>query len=364
MKNSMLLGIFTILSLFQVKKLFSQQRFKLIAEGEFEGIMTKPAQNMDVLVIHGTGDKPSSYADQLMTYFYRELCGEKNNEDTIIFATEDKKVTVRRFSGKIKEDRQLTFYVLHWSPYTHDQKDTIKQIEEEKYVHRSRVSKKIKNKVLINELSDFVAFSSLELKGILKNAMDSTFRDIITKNAGKESSLSLISGSLGSSVYVEYITHLQHEIKKELLTAKTNLPLETASIKLLPPEQIQTLAVTQGILEYIEKTPTRFYMLTNQVYFLKDIIDQREGKLGFQGRPAFQVTAFRHTNDVLSFYLPKQVADSFFVFADVSLVNVYYKNFPCGNFIIKAHERPFELEKLYRAILYGSDRKKTKVKIE
>lgn len=324
----------------------AQQRRKLLAEATFEGILNdKGTQQLNVLIIHGTGIKPDTYADKMMAYCFKKVkAGSLDTSD--VYRSEDGLITVRKISGVFEEKRKLSFYVVHWSDYTAVAKKDVHDTERNKNVNRGLISRFLKNRVLIREFYDFVIFSNIGFKQKIKQAMDKAFDDIVVNSAGKESALNLVSGSLGSSIFIEYVNKLQFDVAEN---AQAFTKAETDHIK--------------GKIDYITDNTCRFFMLTNQVNFLEAIIAQKEPLLKAAApQKTMQVVAFRHTNDALSFYLPQARAAQFVNFMPVKTINVRYKNVLRGNFVMKAHTRPMELKKIYNALLFGSDYKKVKIK--
>ncbi len=324
----------------------AQQRLKLLAEGKFEGVLSnKSTEQINVMVIHGTGIKPDTYADKMMAYCFRKVKAGKP-DTSYVYRSTDGLITVRKISGLFEGTRRLSFYVVHWSDYTRAAKKEVSCIESCHNVNRGLISRFLKNKVLIKEFYDFVIFSNIKFKEKLAEAIDSAFDDIMTASEGKKSALNLVSGSLGSSIFIEYVNGLQYDI----------------TMRMAALSAVEKTNVMRKI-DYISGTTCRFFMLTNQVNFLESIIAQKEMRLhAISEQRSIQVVAFRHTNDALSFYLPQKRAEQFVDFMPVKVVNVRYKNVLRGNFFMKAHTRPMELKKIYNALLFGSTSPKVKIK--
>ncbi len=345
MKTTILIA-YALQCLFFCNATHAQQRLKLLAEGKFEGILNdKHTEQINVMVIHGTGIKPDTYADNMMAYCFKKV--KAGSPDTnVVYRSEDGLITVRKISGVFEEKRKLSFYVVHWSDYTAVAKNAVHDTERNKNVNRGLISRFLKNKVLIKEFYDFVIFSNVEFKQQIKQAMDKAFDDMVAHAAGKESALNLVSGSLGSSIFIEYVNKLQFDIGEN---AEAFTKAEKSKFK--------------RKIDYITDNTCRFFMLTNQVNFLESIIAQKELLLKAAApEKSIQVVAFRHTNDALSFYLPQARAEQFVNFMPVKTINVRYKNILRGNFLMKAHTRPMELKKIYNALLFGSGYKKVKIK--
>lgn len=344
MKSTCLFSLLALL--FLISSASAQQRCKLLAENEFEGILSdEQTRQINVLVIHGTGVKPDSYADNMTSYCFREA-GACKVDTQNLYTSQDGLITVKKVTGQIGKDRTLAFYVLHWSNYTAAAKEMVHATERDRNVNRGLISKFLKNKVLIKEFYDFVVFSNTAFKAQIAMALDRAMDDVLKASAGKTSALNLVSGSLGSSIFIEYVNRLQYEqsLQEPALSkeAKENIGRK---------------------IDYITGNTCRFFMLTNQVNFLESIIAQKEQMLLMAKKEnTMQIVAFRHTNDALSFYLPQNTASLFVDFMPVKVTNVRYKNMLRGNFLMQAHTRPMDLRKIHKALLFGSAYKKVKIK--
>lgn len=322
----------------------AQQRLRLLAEDTFEGILSDTVtEQINVLMIHGTGLKKNTYADKMMSYCFKQVNAGKRDTGNV-YRSADGLITVRSINGVFGGKRKLSFYVVHWSDYTKLAKEQVHDMERDRNVNRGLFSRFLKNRVLIREFYDFVIFSNVEFKHQIKLAMDKTFDDILAKSAGKSSALNLVSGSLGSSIFIEYVNRLQDTVRSRSITKTEKANVERK-------------------IDYVKGTTCRFFMLTNQVNFLESIIAQKApGIEALATDKSIQVVAFRHTNDALSFYLPQATAARFVDFMPVKTINVRYKNMLRGNFLMQAHTRPMELKKIYKALLFGSASSKVKIK--
>lgn len=343
--NTSKISLFLIASFtFFLQPIYSQQRFKLLAEQEFKGLLSdKSVENIQVLVIHGTGIKKSSYADKLMDYSFKKVkSGPVNSE--IIYRSSDSKISVQKKTAQFEANRLLTFYVVHWSDYTNSNKKDLRKMHKLHGVNRGVLSKFLKNRILINQFYDFVVFSNNQFKKEINLALDLTFENMLMQSAGKISNVNLVSGSLGSSIFMEYVNKLH-------LGLKDTLHLEKATTEKMKVK-----------LEFVQAKPDNFFMLTNQIHFLEPIIAQDTTYEILKNLKPLQMVAFRHTNDALSFYLPTNVAANFVPYRTVKAINIRYKNPICGNLFFAAHERPFKIEKIFDAILFGNQSRWVKIK--
>ena len=333
-----------VISLVSITSVAAQQRLKLLAEHDFKGILSdKTTENIQVLVIHGTGIHEATYADKFMAYTFKKL-KRGPTSSTEVYRSNEFGIAIQKQTAQYEPGRSLTFYVVHWSPFTEKNKANLREMEKKHSANRGSASKYLKNKVLIDQFYDFVAFSDPDFKREINIALDRAFEDMIKQSKDKSSSINLVSGSLGSAIFMEYV----YKLHKSLI--------DSIEIKGFDFKKVE------GKLDYAQAKPSKFFMLTNQIPFLEPIISRDTSIQFLKNQGPLQIVAFKHSNDALCFYLPQEVAARFVPYRTVLVTNVHYKNRYRGNLFSAAHKRPFTLRKLHDAILLGSQSPRVKVK--
>lgn len=333
-----------VVSLVSLTAVSAQQRFKLLAEHNFKGILSdKTTENIQVLVIHGTGIHKATFADKFMAYTFKKLKRGATSSSEV-YRSDEFGIAIQKQTAQYEQGRSLTFYVVHWSEFTKKNKSDLRKMEKKHRAYRGLISKGLKNKVLINQFYDFVVFSNPDFKREINIALDHAFEDMIKQSEHKSSSINLVSGSLGSAIFMEYV----YKLHKSLIDSSK---IEGFDFKKV-----------ENKLDYAKAKPSKFFMLTNQIPFLGPIIAKDDSFGLLKNEDPLQIVAFKHSNDALCFYLPQEVAANFVPYRAVLVTNVRYKNPIRGNLFNKAHKRPFKLKKLHDAILLGSKSPRVKVK--
>lgn len=362
-------------------------RFK--SESHFDGLDKKfelSSRGDSVLycfIIHGIGHQEQYYSYEMIDELGKNLLGKdftyepnKSIKDSCV---------ERKILESKNEKKKLVFYTITWSPYSDEYKSDLEDIEKKNNPNKFSISKKVKSGVMIDRAGDlFFAQHSEVLPKILK-LIDMSVSDMIEHSSGASvQNLNLISGSLGSQVFMKYLKLHYANFKtdlKECLAEEENVLVSNlfssafieAADSADTPENKKVIFINDFFAhsktdssENVSSANTKslnFYMLTNQVNLMPDNLeawggvkfncDQPEPDIRFDNTTFI---AFRNPNDMLCYYLPKKVlaqqSDSILV------TNIYYWNFLVRNNIIQAHTAPFSLKKMHKVLAYGSAKHK------
>lgn len=257
-----------------------------------------------VLTVHGMGDKQVDHFDGMAGQIADRLGFIPDLSDKSVtpqVTTENLHFGIREQVYRNSKGQHLIFMIVHWSPITKPIKEALSNLDrraasdpffgkyEKSFIHRT-----LKEHLIINGFVDVNL--SLGKGGFLEQMSQAVGRAmtmILEDDTCSNSNIILISGSLGSKVLYDHITHsLRHEADSIRLT-------------------------TQRIMS----RTNRWYMLTNQIPMigLKELnasnrtqpFDRQVWHAfeqlyddGILSRKSLEIVAFHDPNDIMTFMLP------------------------------------------------------------
>lgn len=341
---------------------------RIKSEDDFSGIQQSFVNDTAYcVIIHGVGYKDTNYADDLIKNISDNLLGEcvQKHDTTLQQMSVFKHV---RFNDK----GVIKFYTIRWTHLTQQYKDSLLYYENGMNLRRSWLNRRIKNKTVIDQISDLLNIQKKEVLDTVMDFLDVAMTDIANSiNLQKKQKINIISSSLGSSIVMKYLMKpVDYKMPEPLLAmkqkklGKSRSDIEKAYIK--ERKQLdnfknsffrETLNDDQNRNEVGVKTGLNLFMLTNQINLMNGTIANWGCDDGYDDRcfDTVNTLALRNPNDVLCYYLPPEAMK----LPQCSLnrfktVNAYYWNFILGNGIKPAHTKPFKLKKIAKVISYGS----------
>jgi hypothetical protein len=345
-----------------------------------------------VFVIHGIGHQEQNYSYKLINGLGKNVLGKG-------FTYESKspenlqKGNLEKFTLKNNHQR-LIVYSITWSSFSDPYKDALRKEEFGRRPYNWNISEKVKDVIMIDRAGDLFFAQHSEILPKILETVDIAFADMERVNPSEK--INIISGSLGSQVFLKYLSlryagflknnvpfqtfcsqNLNKDLKKDSLDKNSDLDFLAKEEKELylkvfenqnPYNEELFNAPLNASFTFDNSNPVvftkalNFYMLTNQYNLMSDNFKVWGGlKLNIENidlRPKFEevkVVAFKNPNDMLCYQLPEN-----FLAANASnstkpeVVNVWYWNLIFRNNIIQAHTAPFHMRKFYKVISYGS----------
>lgn len=361
--------------------------FSGIESQEFQKGKFNNTQSIDskyILIIHGIGPQDSNYSYDLMKSIakYSKINFSVNRRKLNTGSTFTRLEKTEYFN--VPHDKRLVFYSIKWSDLVEPAKQEIRFYEDHLSGKFHGLSRTIKRQLMIKRVADgFLGQDSTHLTKIVKT-IEVAFHDITSETGGLEnlSQLNLISGSFGSQLFIRFLYDRQHEIKKSYVDQqiandefrnkwiqKLGLDLKGDNIEVINEMLFDSIysSVLSTSMDSLMNSNNfntnglqlNFYMLTNQLNLMDGNIPNWGGNLPTDGSRlhinSVRAIAFRNTNDLLCYYVPKEVFSKYFRCDDIQVTNTYYWNFLIRNDIICAHTAVFKLNKLAKAIVKGSD---------
>lgn len=386
---------------------FSQKKYKRMrAEDSFSGIKSDTNKIVKVIIIHGTGCKTPRYSYNLMKNLSEELKITEDHGYTISKAMyyyySDKPDTisfeVREFVPSDATKKEFHFYSIHWSKVTASQKlDLLNEDRPGKGVTRSWLSKFVKEKVLIEQLADFLLYNNDSIKMhlakgaqvfvrrllfldnptdykylskslLIDNIIPDTSNDVFSpqvKLSVNTSRMNVITGSLASSIL--YDIYLKPDTTKAIdewskyLYRNLNDTLDHISFRKnyyrnklgKSQSEIDKYSDTVQIKYVFANKSIVHYALTNQFNLIGL---QKESYLSITDPDDFifnnlELIAFGDPSDVLSYYVPPYRFES--SDGNIQVTNVSFKVKGFFQRFDKAHTKSFHKRKLHEKIANG-----------
>ena len=316
----------------------------------------------NIILIHGIGRTKFDYSEKMIHNISKNILGKNYCEN---------KCTIGQFDGKLikyrnvthknaKNQRELVFYSIWWSPLTEPIKDSI-ILTERNHNPKSRrfalLPYMLKTKVMTDRAGDAFFVQQKDVMESIIQMLDTIVVDI-QKQEDKLSSLNLISASLGSQVFTKYlITNYERSWKESAIENgdKTNI------------ENFTDLFLTTKHKD--SRMSLNFYLLSNQLMLMNEsviswggcdpIVDSSQIEaMSFSNMNYY---AFRNPNDFLNYYLDSNAITKQFKAVSINVVNSWYYNLALRpgavltrNGSIKSHVLPYKLNKISSIISYGT----------
>lgn len=382
-------------------------RFK--SENNFNGLEKKfqeieGVETQYCFVIHGIGHQEQNYSYKLMNGVSKNLLNKGYTSE--IQPLIEKNLEKCSFTSKDKT-KKIVYYSITWSSWSDLEKEALIAQEENHNPTNWNISDYVKHGVMIERAGDLFFASRERIFDQIFDIVNVGINDMLNENPEvKMDNLNIISGSLGSQVFIkilkrkfgmreqesvdslsiedqrvlltEYflnqkfeehsnivnycisqdeITQINQDVELKLDNGFINVDLN--SILLQENNFIGNICYnnTNQIYNSEQATQLNFYMLTNQFGLMGENLKNWGGKE--YDKICFKkanFTAFRNPNDMLCYYLPKKLIyeEASCEGKDIHVTNLYYWNFLFRNNILSAHVSPFKLNKMYHAISFGS----------